>query len=245
MTTCFGQVRRKRWPIKAHGGRLWAIPNKDRREGFTKNGEGFMGKKAVLLIAAVLLLTTGFQQPKGKRAQPERTGSAAVARVAASQSSGWIAFAPKDGGFSVMLPGKPIEKSLQAATAAGPITVPAYQLASGEFGYMITYRDYPNTPEEVQARDKLLQMAAEKAVTVAGGKVFSSEAISLGDYPGREVKAEIPGSILQTRSYFVKPRLYILMIFMPPDKTASENVSKFFDSFKVLPDKQGSAGSQS
>ena len=195
-----------------------------------------MGNNAVFLLAAVLLLSSGFQQPKRKRAQSERTGSAGTARVAASQSSGWIAFSPKDGGFSVMLPGKPIEKSLQADTAAGPITVPAYQLASGEFGYMITYRDYPNTPEEVQARDKLLQMAAENAVTIAGGKLVSSKPISLGEYPGIEVKAEIPGSILQTRSYFAKPRLYILMVFMPPYKTGSVNVTKFFDSFEVLPD---------
>jgi hypothetical protein len=193
-----------------------------------------MKRILVLLVLAVLTAPacSSLQGPVG------------TARVAASQSSGWIAFSPKDGRFSVMLPGKPVEKSLPVDTAAGPITVPMYRLASGEFGYMITYRDYPNTPEEVQARDKLLQIAAEKAVTVAGGKIFSSKAISLGDYPGREVKANIPGSILQTMSYFAKPRLYILMVFMPPDKTGSEKVTKFFQSFEVLPDKQSPADSQ-
>ena len=136
-----------------------------------------------------------------------------------------------------MLPGTPTEETLQVDSPAGPVTVPSYKLASGEFGYMITYRDSPNVPEETRARDNLLQMAAEKAVTtMPGAKLISSKAFSLGDHPAREVKAEIRGpSILQTRSYFVRPRLYILMVFMPLDKTDSEYVTKYFESFKVPP----------
>ena len=139
-----------------------------------------------------------------------------------------------------MLPGKPDEETIQVDSAAGPFTRPTYKLASGEFGYMITHSDYTNVPEEKQARDNFIQMAAEKAV--AGGKLISSKPISLGDYPGREVKAEIRGpSILQVNTYFAKPRVYLVMVFMPLDKTDSEYVTKYFASFKVLPDKETSA----
>jgi hypothetical protein len=198
-----------------------------------------MSKKAVLLIAALVFLTTGFQQPIPKVSQPTGQG---MRLPGVDTAPVWSLFSPKGGGFSVMLPGKPAEESLQVDSATGPFTRPAYKLASGEFGYMITHSEHTNVPEEKQARDNFIQMAAEKAVTMAGGKLTSSKPISLGDYPGREVKAEIRGpSILQVNTYFAKPRLYLVMLFMPLDKTDSEYVTKYFASFKVLPDKESSA----
>lgn len=189
-----------------------------------------MSKKALLLIAALVLLTTGFQQRKSNPLPPIRHN---VRTVIGSE---WSLFSPKGGGFSVMLPGTPTEETIQVDSAAGPFTRPTYKLASGEFGYMITHSDYTNVPEETQARDDFIQMAAEKALTMGGGKLISSKPISLGDIPGREVKAEIRGpSILQANTYFARPRLYLVMVFMPLDKTDSEYVTKYFASFKVLP----------
>jgi hypothetical protein len=192
-----------------------------------------MSKKAVLLISVLVLLTTGFQQPKPKVSQPTGQG---MKLPGVDTAPVWHLFSPKGGGFSVMLPGKPAEETIQVDSATGPFTRPTYRLASGEFGYMITYSEYTNVPEETQARNDFIQMAAEKAVNMPGGKLTSSKPISLGDYPGREVKAEIRGpSILQVNTYFARPRVYLVMVFMPLDKTDSEYVTKYFASFKILP----------
>ena len=61
-----------------------------------------MTTNLTLLIAAILLLTGGFQQAKPKSAQ-----------------SDWIVFAPKDGGYSVKLPDKPIELPFTARYGRG------------------------------------------------------------------------------------------------------------------------------
>lgn len=201
-----------------------------------------MSKKAVLLIAALVLLTTGFQQTKPKPSQPPGQG---MKLPGVDTAPVWHLFAPKGGGFSVMLPGKPDEETIQVDSPTGPFTTPTYRLVSGEFGYMITHSDYTDVPEEKEARDNFIKMAAEKAATAPGAKMISSKPITLGDYPGREVKAEIRGpSILQVNTYFARPRVYLVMVFSPLDKPDSEYVMKYFASFKVLPDKSGAADSQ-
>lgn len=196
-----------------------------------------MSKRAVLFLAAILLLTTGFQHPKDKPAKPAPTGSGAGLRMGAGPPTGWTVFAPKDGGFSVMLPGKPSKISLQTDTDKGPVTSPLYKLEQGDFKYVVGYLDHPVSVEGTR-RDEWLEKAAEQGITEAGGKVVSNKPISLrGNYPGREVKGEARGFLYHSRVYLVKQRVYILILWILSKKpeVSSETATRFFDSFAVLP----------
>ena len=173
-----------------------------------------MATKTTVLIAAILLLTSCFQQAKRKSAQ-----------------SDWIVFSPKNGGFSVKLPSKPTERSLPQSTEPGQISSPLYELASEGLNYVITYKDHPFS--EDSQTDEFLKRAADAGITGAGGKVTSNKPISLDGYPGREVKGDNAGFLYQSRVYLVKQRLYLLIVWLPADQTSSENAAKFFESFKL------------
>jgi hypothetical protein len=175
-----------------------------------------MLNKSAVLTAAILLLTIGFQQTKDENTQ-----------------SGWTVFSPEDGGFSVMLPGKPTQRPLRHNEEAGLKPAPLYEITSGDFKYVVSYMDYPFSAEGAQ-RDKLLDMGAEAGIAGAGGKVVSNKPISLGEYPGRDVKGEMKGFVYRARVYLVKQRLHLLIVWQPSERADSENAAKFFDSFKIV-----------
>lgn len=175
-----------------------------------------MSTNAAVLTAAVLLLTTGFQQSKGGSAQ-----------------SGWVVFSPEGGGFSVMLPGKPTERAPRQDTKTGRTPAPLYEITSGDFKYAVTYMDYPFSVRGAQ-RDKLLDMGAEAGISGAGVKIVSNKPISLGEHPGREVKGEKQGFVSHSRVYLVNQRLYLLIVWRPSDSADSESAAKFLDSFKLV-----------
>jgi len=175
-----------------------------------------MSRKNVCLIAATMILTTGFQQGGHKNDQ-----------------TSLIEFSPKDGGFSIMMPDKPSQRDLSHNTDNGKASSPLYELTKDAFKYVITYLDYPFSAEGKE-RDKLLDTGAEAGITNVGGKVVSNTPISIDSYPGREVKGEMQGILYRSRVYLVRQRLYLLIVWMPTTKASSENATKFLESFKLV-----------
>jgi hypothetical protein len=194
--------------------------------------------KAVLFIAAILFLTTGFQEPKDKPAQPTKPTPMRVGRGGGvgpgEDSSGWSVFSPKSSGCSVMLPGKPKQEP-SGDTEYGRVPSTRYSLTSGKFLYALTYMDYPHSQESLEARVKYLEMVSETGITKFGGKLVSSKAVSLGEYPGREVTATVEGHFYTGRTYIANQKLYTLQVFVIGGERGSANAAKFFDSFKMLP----------
>jgi hypothetical protein len=175
-----------------------------------------MSKKAAVILVAILLLTIGSRQAKPMSAQ-----------------SDWIVFSPKGGGFSIMLPGEPKRREFPHGTSKGQTLSPLYELTHEDFKYVVSYMNYPISVEGAE-RDKLLSMGAEAGITSAGGEVVSNTPISLDGYPGREVKGEMKGFSYRSRVYLVGQRLYLLIVWLPSNKTDSENAAKFFNSFKLV-----------
>jgi hypothetical protein len=199
------------WALAADAGRYAA----EFSSGRVIAGGRVMATKTTVLIAAILLLTCDSQQATG------------------STQSDWSVFSPEGGGFSVNLPGKPTERSLPQSTETERTPSPVYELTSGGLKYVILYKD-GLVSAEVTQRDKFLEMAAEAGIISAGGKVVSNKPVSLGDYPGRELKGEVAGFLYQSRVYLVNQRLYVLIVWLPAGKAGSENAAKFFQSFKIV-----------
>jgi len=144
-------------------------------------------------------------------------------------------FISLDGSFSYSMPKEPKIKTENLSTVVGELPVTEYSLAHGEFAYMIYYNDYPkDVLDLVENKSEVLDVYQSVAETIKG-KILSSKDISYGSYPGKETVIEFPGGtvIFTGRTYLIDNKLYQLAVTTPIAKKDSDNIKKFFDSFKL------------
>lgn len=153
-------------------------------------------------------------------------------------STEWIKYTSLEGRYTVSLPAQPKVSTQQATTADGE-KFPQYLAAviePSDVAYMTGYFDYvPGTVFSADAaRDGMVQRV--------NGTLISEKSISLGAYPGRDLKvlARAPGGseyIVRARLYEAEKRVYILQ-FVVPKALDSEEMSgkgvKYLDSFQVI-----------
>jgi hypothetical protein len=147
-------------------------------------------------------------------------------------------FISRKGGFSVKLPGKPIEQTKTIPTIFGPtdLTVLEAVAPKQEACYAVGYIDYPAQVLQLVQEDDvqdLLKVTGAGAVQAVDGKVVSEKEIRLGAHPGREFDADILDgkATLRLRVYLVKQRLYMVMAVAPKGEPAG--FGDFFGSFKL------------
>jgi hypothetical protein len=156
--------------------------------------------------------------------------------VACGGAVGWREFRSNEGGFSIMMPGRPEEQSQKTATAFGTIESRVFLVEYKGAGYLLNYADYP--PEIVQdsPEDVILDGVSLGVVAQSGGTLISSAAIRLGEYTGRELEINSPagGSVLMVRIYLVGTRIFQLSVVSELRVNNSEDLAQFFNSFELL-----------
>jgi hypothetical protein len=146
----------------------------------------------------------------------------------------WRTFAPKDGSFTVALPGTPKEKKQQLTISGGVIDVTLYICpAPGEGTLVVAVSELPESAAQ-GSEDKRLRNARDGAVEQAKGKLVHERKITLAVYPGRElwIENDSPGMI-HTRLFAVKQRLYQTMAIGPKSFIETKEVAGFLDSFQL------------
>jgi hypothetical protein len=148
----------------------------------------------------------------------------------------WEEFSSREGAFSVLMPGRPTEKSQKANTPAGAIEIHLFALEQGGFAYIVGYNDYPEAIVRAANVDKMLDGARDGAVSNTQGKLLSELIISMDKYSGRELRIEAPDGkhTTRVRIYMVKNRLYQALVVTSKEDSYSSDVTKFLDSFKLL-----------
>jgi hypothetical protein len=156
---------------------------------------------------------------------------------AAEDSTQWINYTSPTGHYSVLLPAEPKLMDQEGTSATGE-KIPQYIAVAEDSTatYMLAYFDYSKSTQSFsfdKARDGMLANVK--------GTLVSEKPISLGRYPGREVK--ISGKyddgtefISRCRVFDVDKRIYMVQfIFKKADDNsdAAAKATKFFDSFKV------------
>lgn len=150
-------------------------------------------------------------------------------------TSEWVTYTSTEGRYSVLLPQQPKLSSQEASTSTGEkFTQYMAQATDTDSLYGFIYFDY--TPEMSFSLDK----ARDGAIGAVKGTLLSEEAISLGGYPGRELKIAAKNSdldlLIRARIYDVGRRVYVLqhIIQKSSDSPAvAQKTARFFDSFKV------------
>jgi hypothetical protein len=193
------------------------------------------------------MLSTRDREPDGTpRKNTVKTGRLILALtvplllVAAKEKDAaeWKELAPKDGGFSVMMPGAPIEQKESLRLPSGPVDLLIYAVERkrDETAFIAMYCELPEAVFKNGTNEKRLDYARNRAVAATKGKLTGEKKLKLGANPGRELLFEVEGKG-QVRQvlYVVKDKLYQLLVAGPKEKTMSKDADRFLQSFKLKP----------
>ncbi len=159
----------------------------------------------------------------------------------------WSEFNSAEGRFSISFPGTPESYVRTADTSIGKLTSHLFFVKLGDRIYYVSYLDYPAAPK-TPAENKTILDAARDQLLATGERVLSEKDMTIAGAAGREVFTEKEGTILRVRCFFVKDRLYQIILGAAPnavyyDGKPSANgaytdffemiSTRFFDSFKL------------
>jgi hypothetical protein len=146
--------------------------------------------------------------------------------VVAGCGTSWQDYSSTTGKFTIQFPDKPKEEE----ESRFGVTRHTVVLKQNDRTYSVSYVDW--TPEQLEKFD--LDRFAEGSVEGAKGKKTGQESIKLGDYPGRDVRVDLPdGKELRNRIYLVKNRAYVVTVVGKKGFPSSGEAEKFFNSFKL------------
>ena len=136
----------------------------------------------------------------------------------------WQNYTSKEGNYSAQMPGTPKSQSQQEAG----LTVHADTVELSNGAYAVSYTDLPKgAPFDLDG-------AVKGVVSGMKGELVQSKEITLEGKPGREFTFKIPGKGAGAARLFVKDgRLYQLIVAGSNVDLSSDDVQKFFTSFKL------------
>jgi hypothetical protein len=164
----------------------------------------------------------------------------------------WKELSSTEGSFRVVLPGIPTLTNQETKTDVGIIPLHIYQLTTNIAAFVVMYGDFPVRPEDPNVIKKILDSARDGILAKhKDNKLLDENEIVLNGEVGREWLIEDGDLIYRHRTFFIKGRLYQIMLGMKRDvafKTGqpganpnessdlfTEITRRFFDSFKVIP----------
>jgi hypothetical protein len=146
----------------------------------------------------------------------------------------WKEYKSAEGHYSVLFAGTPQQTTQRMDTKVGKLDAKVTMLAiKDDVFYAVAFVDYPKDAVATAKPDDLLNGARDGAVTNVNGTLVSEEKITMGGYPGRELKISAPGDLsLSARIYLVKARLYQTIVVAHKAKENVGDTKKFLTSFK-------------
>ena len=161
-------------------------------------------------------------------------GSAALLATLPAAAQGWSEYRNDEGNFHVEMPGTP-----RLDTADIPIgnkeTAPMKEAVVSTRGatYQMSYIAYPPRISGAASGDVMLDTFRNN---MSSGRTWRNESkLTLGRFPGREfVVVGSPTQITAVRLYWIRGKLYQLMVSGAPGIEATPDTRRFFDSFGLI-----------
>lgn len=149
----------------------------------------------------------------------------------------WTSISADDGSFRAELPGTPQRVHHAMNTAAGPAPIEMWLVQEDERVFMVGYTEYPEKVRTVVADQELLDSARDGAIDRVHGKLLIDEPHDSGTTKGRRIEIDADGGRVRVRGdLFVDGRrLYQVFVTVSPQEIESERVTRFLDSFRLLP----------
>lgn len=149
----------------------------------------------------------------------------------------WVTVDPEDGSFRAELPGAAERVQRQLETPVGPAPIQIWVHQDGERAFMVGYTEYPEKVRGSVAAEELLDSARDGAVAQVAGKLLLDEPRELGEVRGKRIAIDADGGRVRVRGdlFVVGRRLYQVLATTEPQETDSAEVTRFLDSFRLLP----------
>lgn len=151
-------------------------------------------------------------------------------------------FAPKEGGFSVRVPGdmKETVKKVKAPDGKDEVQRMYTFSPAPTTVYLILERDMAALanakPATIQAALENSRKAAEESLK---GKLLSEKKITLGKHPGLEFQVESAKlGVYRSRIYIADGRMYQVTVMGPKEVATSPTADEFLKSFKLVEKKE-------
>jgi hypothetical protein len=156
-----------------------------------------------------------------------------------STPPGWKKWAPAEGGFAVLLPGKPREEKASQDTPKGKTETHMYILEDGRHLYTVAYADLPGVIPRGPDIDKALEGGREGMLrSFPQAKLRQEKKIELAGYPGRgydlELIADGKRFLLRMRMYLVNQRLFQVLAQVPEEESGLRDLEIYFGSFELV-----------
>jgi hypothetical protein len=154
--------------------------------------------------------------------------------AASAADPAWETFTSKEGKYSIALPGKVKEKTVDN----GVTTVRSILLEGKDLLYTLAAGDIPNVEEsskEAGFADAWLTRQRDRAVQK--GKLLKEEKVTLDEkYPGRDLTIEPTDkdNLIRIRMVMSGKRFYQITVTGPKKAVESEDADKFLKSFKIV-----------
>ncbi|WP_428663284.1 hypothetical protein [Reyranella sp.] len=161
-------------------------------------------------------------------------GSAALLACSAASAQGWSNYRNEEGNFHVEMPGTP-----KLNTADIPIgnkeTAPMKEAVMSTRGatYQASFIVYPPRIAGAASADVMLDTFRNNMST--GSSYRNETKLTLGRFPGREFTVvQSPTLNIAVRIYWIRGKLYQLMVSGAPGIEVKPDTRKFFDSFGLI-----------
>jgi hypothetical protein len=160
---------------------------------------------------------------------------ALLASAAGAAQNEWKEFTSPEGRFRVLLPGKPEVQKLAVNTALGPQDLHMHRAAGSPHSFVVIYTDNPEAALKDRGGNQFLDDVRDGFMKSIRGKLVAEKKATVDSNPGREMLIEVPGGVnVVSRLCLVKNRMYQLVAIGPKEKSAAPEITRFFDSFKLV-----------
>lgn len=152
--------------------------------------------------------------------------------------SKWEQVSSTEGGFTVLMPIKPTQKTQTTEGAALSLEDHRFiaSLEEGKVTYTVSYTNFPEELSQLPP-NVILDSISSRFTNDKKLKSLNQQDITLGQHSGKEFKFETPeGTLVKQRFFLVKQRLYQLITEIPKvrESALSSDVEKFMSSFQLL-----------
>jgi hypothetical protein len=146
--------------------------------------------------------------------------------------------------FKAKFPSKPTYETQVVNSAVGNLTMHIHMYDASNTGtddnlvYGIISTEYPDSTidsNDSELMSNMFRSAIDGAVSNVKGKLLSEKNISIGKYPGREIKVDYGDGVafIRMRLYLVKNKMYILQTITLTEKDNNASINEFLNSFQL------------
>lgn len=155
--------------------------------------------------------------------------------AAAAWAQNWPEYRSEEGNFRIEMPGQP---------KVGPVAIPIGNnetapmvealMATRRASFVVSYITYPRRIGQSASTDVLLDNFRNKMAS-GDGSWRGEKPLTLGRFPGREFVVSEPNRrVTAVRLYWVRGRLYQLMVTGVAGIETDPDARRFLESFRLL-----------